>query len=223
MKYRCLLFDLDNTLAVSEPLIFASFNHVAQKYSNRTYSPDEIRSMYGPPEPGMIVRIVPHQCYDEALKSFYDFYAAHHDEHVRLIPALPPAIKRLHRAGIRMGVITGKGERSTEITLRALGLRQFFGAVVTGEHVQNWKPHPEPAEKALRILEAQPSETLFLGDQLADLGCARAAGIDFAAVLWDSFQSDRLLAAGPDMVFRRPEDFVAWVEENLNRKERQDR
>ncbi|HEY2931256.1 MAG TPA: HAD-IA family hydrolase [Acidobacteriota bacterium] len=220
MKYSCFLFDLDNTLIVSEPLIFASFNHIAQKYSNRSYTPDEIRAMYGPPEGGMIARIVPEEYYREATARFYDFYAAHHSEYVQVIPELPPVIERLHQARIRLGVITGKGERSTEITLRAIGLRRFFDAVITGEHVQRWKPDPEPAERALEILDSRPGETLFLGDQMADFGCARAAGIDFAAVLWDSFQSKQLLDAKPELVFRRPLDFVAWVEENLNRQER---
>jgi HAD superfamily hydrolase (TIGR01509 family) len=212
MKYSCFLFDLDNTLVVSEPIIFAAINHVAEKYTGKRYTPDQIRSLYGPPERGMIEAIVAPGVVTEAVESFHEYYEQHHDQHAYVIPGIRESLQKLYDAGASMAIITGKGSRSTETTLRLLGLRQFFGALVTGETVRRWKPDPAPALRALQILTKSPAEALFVGDQLADLGCARAAGVDFAAALWESFQKERMIAERPTLVFWKPEDFSAWVE-----------
>ena len=213
--YSCFLFDLDNTLIISEPIIFASLNHVSEKYTGKRYTPDQIRSMYGPPESGMVAAIVKKDVLPEAIESFYQFYETHHQQHVQIIPGMDEALKKLHAAGTSMAIITGKGRRSTETTLRLLGLRQFFAAMITGEGVKRWKPDPEPALLALRILTKSAADTLFMGDQLADLGCARSAGIHFAAALWESFQVAELVAEKPEWIFQRPDDFYSWIDREI--------
>ncbi|MEE9187629.1 MAG: HAD hydrolase-like protein, partial [Bacteroidota bacterium] len=47
-KLSCVIFDLDGTLTQTNQLIFAAFNHVAQQYVSKTYSPEEITAMFGP-------------------------------------------------------------------------------------------------------------------------------------------------------------------------------
>ncbi len=213
--YSCFLFDLDNTLVISESIIFASLNHVAEKYAGKHYTPAQIRGMYGPPESGMVAAIVEKDVLPEAIESFYQFYETHHQQHVRIIPGMDRALKKLHASGAGMAIITGKGRRSTETTLRLVGLRQFFAALVTGEDVKRWKPDPEPALLALRMLGKSAVETLFMGDQLADLGCARSARIHFAAALWESFQVERLIAEKPEWIFRTPDDFYRWIDREI--------
>jgi phosphoglycolate phosphatase-like HAD superfamily hydrolase len=87
--------------------------------------------------------------------------------------------------------------------------------MITGEDVKRWKPDPEPALLALHILRKSAADTLFMGDQLADLGCARSAGIHFAAALWESFQVERLVAEKPEWIFRKPDEFYVWIEREI--------
>ncbi len=44
------IFDIDGTLTCTNKLIFASFNHIAEKYLGRTFTDEEIHSLFGPTE-----------------------------------------------------------------------------------------------------------------------------------------------------------------------------
>ncbi len=57
-RISCVIFDIDGTLTQTNDLIFATFNHVAQRYVGKTFSPPEITAMFGPPEEVAIERLV---------------------------------------------------------------------------------------------------------------------------------------------------------------------
>ena len=57
-KLKCIVFDIDGTLTQTAPLIFESFNYVANKYIGRTYSIPEIISKFGPTEEVVISSFV---------------------------------------------------------------------------------------------------------------------------------------------------------------------
>ena len=44
------IFDIDGTLTSTNQLIYDSFNFIAHKYLNRTFSDEEIIAMFGPTE-----------------------------------------------------------------------------------------------------------------------------------------------------------------------------
>ena len=54
----CVIFDMDGTLTRTNQLIFASFNHVAEKYLGIRLSPEEIIALFGPPEEGGLSRLL---------------------------------------------------------------------------------------------------------------------------------------------------------------------
>ena len=49
-RLSCVIFDLDGTLADTGRLIFASFNHIAERYTGRAWSEQEILATFGPTE-----------------------------------------------------------------------------------------------------------------------------------------------------------------------------
>ena len=70
--FSCIIFDIDGTLSQTNELIFATFNHVAEKYLGRTYTPPEIIGMFGPPEEIAVERLVGKEKFGEAIADFYD-------------------------------------------------------------------------------------------------------------------------------------------------------
>ena len=44
------IFDIDGTLTSTNQLIFDSFNFIAKKYLDKTFTDEEIIAMFGPPE-----------------------------------------------------------------------------------------------------------------------------------------------------------------------------
>lgn len=57
-----------------------------------------------------------------------------------------------------------------------------FDAIVTGDDVQERKPHPEGLLKALNILGVESGRVVYVGDAVEDLQMAQGADIRFIAV-----------------------------------------
>ena len=80
----------------------------------------------------------------------------------------------------RLAVYTGRPERAARFTLDRFASGTAFDPVVTSDHVENHKPAPDGL---LRALEQLPgSEPLYVGDNIDDGRCARAAGIPFVGI-----------------------------------------
>ncbi len=216
VRFSCVIFDLDGTLTQTNPLIFASFNHVAQRYLGKTFSEEEIISCFGPPEEGTLIQLLGEPTAAEAMDELCSFYAAHHDEMARLHERVTDVLELLWERGIHLSLFTGKGERTTRMTLEAFNLTRFFDIVVTGNDVVQHKPAPEGIHLILRRCGAKPEEVLMVGDSLADLRASRSAGISIAAALWDSYDTRRVLAAQPDVVFHSVQEMLQWFHVHTN-------
>ncbi|KMS71981.1 phosphoglycolate phosphatase [Streptomyces leeuwenhoekii] len=112
--------------------------------------------------------------------------------------------------GLRLAVATGKSGPRARSLLDRLGLLPFFAHVIGSDEVAQPKPAPDMVLRALELLDVPAEEAVMVGDAPTDLASARGAGVASAAALWaPPHDVDELLAAGPDMVLRRPADLLA--------------
>ena len=65
----------------------------------------------------------------------------------------------------------------------------------------------------MRLLGADPSTTLYVGDSVHDMHAGRAAGVQTAAALWGPFGRPHLESARPDYWLETPDDLVKLVRE----------
>ena len=80
----------------------------------------------------------------------------------------------------RLAVYTGRPDRAARFTLDRFANGTAFDPVVTSDHVENHKPAPDGL---LRALEQLPGcEPTYVGDNVDDGRCARAAGIPFVGI-----------------------------------------
>jgi pyrophosphatase PpaX len=87
-------------------------------------------------------------------------------------------------------------------------LHQFFDVIVTIDDVEHVKPHPEPLEKALRLLDANPATTLMVGDNHHDVSGGKNAGTKTAGVAWTIKGRDYLAAYKPDYMLEKMSDLL---------------
>lgn len=215
-RLACVIFDMDGTLTQTNDLIFASFNHVASKYLGRTFTPPEIIGMFGPPETGAVRALFGEERIAKAMDDLIDFYREKHAELARLHPGMDVVLRFLKERGVHLALFTGKGRRTTGITLEAFGLDGMFSPVVTGDDVTNHKPHPEGIRKVLDHYGLRPGQVLMVGDSMADVRASRAAGVPMAAVLWDSYEPEKVLAAETTLVFHRVDELMTWFQHHIN-------
>jgi HAD superfamily hydrolase (TIGR01509 family) len=210
-RFSCIIFDLDGTLSLTNELIFASFNHIAQRYTGKVFSPSEITAMFGPPEEYAVEHIVGRERLQQAMDEFLKFYDEHHPVMARAHEGMRDILAQVKRHGVVLALFTGKGKHTTMITLKHLGLQQYFDLIVTGHDVQKHKPSSEGIQKVLKIVGLEPQEVLMVGDSVADVNAAHEAGVKIAAVLWDSYSKENILQMEVDYLFYSVAEFGAWL------------
>ena len=210
-----VLFDIDGTLTRTNDLIFATFNFIAAKYCGRTYQPREIIALFGPPEEGALAPIVGAERLGAAMDDLCDFYRGNHHAMASLHEGMEGVLGFLKTKGIPLGVFTGKGRRTAMITLEALGIEGYFDMIVSGNDVVRHKPDPEGIRKFIRAFSLPPAQVLMVGDAVGDITASRAAGATSVAVLWDSYDRERVARAGADRVFHDVSGFLSWLKTDV--------
>lgn len=210
MDSFCLLVDLDGTVADTLPVCLAAFRHALALHTGRPYSDDEIAAHFGVDEEGMLRRMAP-GCWPACLASYLEAYERVHD----LCPAPFPHLVELFRAlkgrGVRLGMVTGKGQASAAVSLRRLGLLDLFEAVRTGAPEADVKVRG--IAELLSAFDARGDRAAYLGDAPADVRASRSNGIRALAAAWaPSARLEALRLERPDALFRRTEELGQWTE-----------
>jgi len=211
----CVIFDIDGTLTRTNELIFASFNHLARQYLGRTYEPAEIVALFGPPEEGALSKLFGPENVDRLMDELCEFYESNHASMAGVHAGVRQMLAYLKARGMKLAVFTGKGKRTTSITLEALELSGYFDLVVSGTDVVQHKPHPEGICRVLERFGVRAEETIMVGDSLSDIKASRAAGVHIASALWDCYDPDGVLRENRSFAFHRVEDLYAWFRRNI--------
>lgn len=126
-----------------------------------------------------------------------------------LFPGNRDVLELLQKKRLKLGVFTGLNRIEGHASLDAVGIKDFFSVIVTFDDVAKPRPDPAGVLKAVELLQAKPSECIYVGDTVADIRMARNAKIKCVCVK-TGVQSNNLLAAeNPDYFV---EDLTEMVE-----------
>lgn len=214
-KYQCIIFDVDGTLTQTNELIFASINFISNKYLGKTFAPADITAMFGPPDEGAILNLVGKERSDAAMDDFIDFYKSNHAAMAGLYPGVDKLLNYLKRSGLILAVFTGKGRRSAMITLQELGIAKYFDMIVSGSDVVNHKPSAEGIQKVISYFGLEKNQALMVGDAVADVKAAHEAGIQIAAVVWDSYGKEKVKNMKVDYYFESVVKLSSFLKSNI--------
>nr|AXL05432.1 phosphoglycolate phosphatase [uncultured bacterium]AXL05438.1 phosphoglycolate phosphatase [uncultured bacterium] len=131
-------------------------------------------------------------------------------DQVKVFDGVLELLLTLRVRGLRLAIATGKSGPRARSLLDKLGLLPFFEHVIGSDEVARPKPAPDIVRHALDLLDVPAEQAIMVGDAPTDLASAQGAGVASAAALWaPPDDADELLAAGPDVVLRRPADLLA--------------
>jgi len=207
-----VLFDLDGTLIDSIELILASYRHTMRTHGYGEVPDAEWMRGVGTPLRVQLSRWARTPDEMDALVATYrDYNLSNHDRMITIYPGVHEMVSAIRSRGLRTGVVTSKNREGTARGLALVGLEGEIDVMVCADDVINPKPHPEPVERALSALSADPATTIFVGDSIHDLHSGRAAGVLTGAVLWGPFTREDLAPAEPDFWFTSPAELKAAV------------
>lgn len=212
---RAVLFDLDGTLIDSIELIVRSYEHTMRAHGLPSPGRDEWIRWLGTPLKHQFALLVGEcsdrdQRVDELIRTYRAWNQAHHDELVKPYPAVREALAGLAAEGRTLGVVTSKMRASAQRGLAHVGLDPaWFSCCVSLEDTERHKPHPDPLLCALRQLELEPAEAVYVGDSPHDAACAQAAGAEPVAVRWGPFAREHFAHLAPVRWVEAPQELLA--------------
>jgi pyrophosphatase PpaX len=213
-RLQTTLFDLDGTLIDSIRLILDSYHHTLSQHNLPARSDEDWLSGVGTPLSAQFSdwRGSP-DVLEAMIATYREYNLKHHDRMVTVYPGVLEAVREIKALGIQTGLVTSKNRQGALRGLTLVGLEALMDVLVCADEVTNPKPHPEPVEKAVALLGADPASTIYVGDSIHDMRSGRAAGVKTAAALWGPFGRNHLESASPDYWLETPGDLVSLIRE----------
>ncbi len=207
VRYTLAIFDFDGTLADTLPWFFSAVNQMAEKHGFKKIEAGEVETLRG--------------------------YSAR-----QIVEHLSVPAWKLPRIGIDMRRLMAKDIwqirpfEGIGAMLRSLSDRSVVLAVVTSNSYDNVRHVLGDEHAALisydecgaslfgkrgklrRVLQqsgVRPGEAIFVGDEIRDIGAARAEGIPFGAVAWGYTHVAALKAYSPAEVFAHVGEVVEKI------------
>ncbi|MCY1258634.1 Phosphoglycolate phosphatase [compost metagenome] len=220
MPIKAVLFDMDGTLVDSAPDFIAVCQAMLAAHGKPAIDPRKVQDVVSGGARAMVAAafdIDPEDAGFEALRQeFLDRYQDHCAVLTRPYDGIPELLDRIEEARLIWGVVTNKPVRFAEPVMQQLGLAERSAVLICPDHVSRSKPDPEPLLLACKQIGVEPSQVLFIGDDLRDIESGRAAGTKTAAVRYGYIHPDDNPAHwGADVIVDRPLDLLAVLDRAL--------
>lgn len=183
-QFEAVLFDLDGTLIDSMPLHYGAYRDV---FSARGWALEEavfmslvgaparvaigkfLDAVGGPVDDGELITAI-HNEKKAALKRMLD-----HGPPIIRLPAADLLDRIPHEQ--RCALVSSGNRDGVTALVAVAGWSDRFEVTVTGDDVQNGKPHPEPFLQAAERLGVEPKDCIVLEDTKDGCVAAAAAGM----------------------------------------------
>ena len=129
-----------------------------------------------------------------------DFFA----NRVDLFPSAKTTLEQLREMKLHLAVATSSVSASARPLLDRTGIRSLFSVVITGDEVQQGKPHPDIYLLAAKKLGISPEACLVIEDSLAGIAAGKAANMRVAAIPDRRFVDPQGVRKGSKLCTRKP-------------------
>lgn len=216
-----ILFDLDGTLIDTYRLYLECYRRALEPHLGYAPTDREIAARRPASERRFLTGWLGErrglECHAEVRRLYGDLYMTM-SEHT--YPGVHEMLTALHTAGLRLGIVTGKGREAWDVT-RIYSDVGNWDVVVTDDDVHAAKPDPGGLLAAVEALGIAPEQAVYIGDSTVDMKAGRNAGMRIGAALWAKTEPGeaeefvrKIDAMNPDWIFGRPSDvtraFAMW-------------
>lgn len=183
MRYKSIIFDLDDTLIQSFQTLTSAYINVGKSYG-LDITVDIIKSYWGRPAEEVILGILENA---DTLENLQEKLTENLPN--GMIPPFDGAIDLINELSTTytLGIVTASIAKFTPLNLIKAGFDiDKFQFVHKVEDTKFHKPDPRVFDEALELLDTKfnigKKEVLFVGDSLHDLQAADGRGIDYLIV-----------------------------------------
>ncbi len=189
-RFRNVIFDLDGLICNTEPLYMRAANFVLKASgANYQFEPKEYgRVMTGQPvllnASYMKERFALPQSVESLAQAILALFSVlvGDPRNVEPMPGLKEMISFLQAQNVQLAVASGSRPDHVVQMLSALKLEDAFSVLSSADKGVEPKPAPDIYLEALRLLRAEPAQSIAIEDSASGIRAARAAGLFVIAV-----------------------------------------
>jgi HAD superfamily hydrolase (TIGR01549 family) len=201
MPIKHVIFDMDGTLVSSAKTIYNTTIHTLRLFNIEKEIPEnEFNSLiglhFGDLLPVFDIHI-------EDMEGFINEFKTHYFEYIQyssLYPDVIETLKELRKLGMKISILTTKGQDQTEKIVRYFNIGEYFDYLMGRRPGLGHKPSPEPLLLICKEIGIKPEDSLMVGDSELDVECGKNAGSKTASVTFGYRKKEELKLSEPDFI-----------------------
>lgn len=210
---KMVAFDFDGTIADTIPMCIEAFKKAISPYAGHKLTSQEILQTFGLNEIGMVKAVVKDN-WKLALEDFYFYYEEMHNSCKEPFPEVCDLIKYLKEKNVMVALITGKGQKSCDISLKKLGIENYFSDIMVGDEIRLNKA--ESILKLLKKYSIKNDEFYYVGDALSDVTACREVSVICLSAVWaGNAHLEELKKINPTYIFNNISSLKNFLESKL--------
>jgi N-acetyl-D-muramate 6-phosphate phosphatase len=214
-RAQAMLFDLDGTLLDTAPDMIGALNLLRQEEGLEPLPFTALRSSVSHGAVRLVTIGFPAAEtgeFERLRQRFLALYSENLAAGTRLFAGLEQVLAAFEADDLPWGIVTNKPGWLTNPLLEQLGLSGRACCVVSGDTVNERKPHPLPLLHAAAVTGVSPDRCVYVGDAERDIVAGRAAGMQTVVAAYGYLaQHDRPETWNADGIITRPEEVLDWL------------
>jgi len=208
---KAVVFDLDGTLLDTLDDLAAATNWALRQNGRPERTREEVRRFVGNGVRRLIERALPEgeadPCFEQIFSDFKRYYVVHCQDSTHLYDGIAELLQSLKERGFKLAIVSNKLQAGVD-ELYEYYFRDTVEVAVGERPEVRRKPAPDMVLTALRELDVNPSEAVYVGDSDVDLQTAHNSGLVCISVLWGFRDRDFLVAHGAQTLVATPSEIL---------------
>ena len=193
MKYKCVIFDFDGTLANTENVIFRVYNEIAKKYGYKEITHDYIDELKHQPIHNIIKDLgVPYLKVFSLIKKGQKLMKEYHKSMDPYEEDLKETLKILKSKLSYKGIISSNSKKNINTFLKNEKIDTMDFIISSPLFSKEIK-----INKLKKKLKLKDEDILYVGDEVRDIVSAKKANIDIASVTYGYNTKEYLSSENP--------------------------
>lgn len=170
---KAVIFDWDNTLVDTWPLIHAAIDHTMVAMGKEPWGLEKVRDTVHKSMRESFPEIFGDR-WQEAGEIYKKTYRSIHLEQIQLLPNALKLLNKLEEHGVLQFIVSNKIGLTLRKEAKKIGVDKKFFALIGATDADADKPSSKPVELALMGsgIDPKKDEVWFVGDTIADIDCA---------------------------------------------------
>lgn len=212
--FKCVLFDLDGTLADTVESLAAAGNKALEMVGLMPRPIEDYKYFAGNGSDVLVKRILKaakdEACvnYDKAYEAYRNFFEKGCTYHIKPYQGICEMLAELKKRKIKIGVVSNKPHQHSIEVVETLFGKGYFDCI-TG-HKEGFPKKPDPASTiaAAGELGYSPRDCVYVGDTNVDMENGLAAGMFTVGVLWGFRTKEELERFKPQAIIKKPAELL---------------